>query len=105
MGGPSGCSYRFGSLCAGFSIFLAHEFFDALPVHKFEVNLVSFEELLKGFQGFLSGSCLCQRTQKGWREVLVDIHPEKPEQLRFVLAPSPTLASSALVQVSTPPVM
>lgn len=33
----------------------------------------------------------------------MDIHPEKPEQLRFVLAPSPTLASSTLVQVSTPP--
>ncbi|XP_029705448.1 protein arginine methyltransferase NDUFAF7, mitochondrial isoform X2 [Takifugu rubripes] len=65
---------RLEDVPAGFSIFLAHEFFDALPVHKFE------------------------RTQKGWREVLVDIHPEKPEQLRFVLAPSPTLASSALVQ-------
>lgn len=57
MGGPSGCSYGF-ALSAGFSIFLAHEFFDALPVHKFEVNLVSFDEQLKGFQGFLSGSCL-----------------------------------------------
>lgn len=59
---------------AGFSIFLAHEFFDALPVHKFQL------------------------TQKGWREVLVDIHPENPEQLRFVLAAYSTLASSTLVQ-------
>lgn len=31
----------------------------------------------------------------------MDIHPEKPEQLRFVLAPSPTLASSTLLQVSS----
>lgn len=31
----------------------------------------------------------------------MDIHPEEPEQLRFVLAPSPTLASSTLLQVSS----
>lgn len=104
MGGLSGWFHRF-CLSAGFSIYLAHEFFDALPVHKFEVNLVGLEELFKCFQGFLNGSRLWQRTQKGWREVLVDVQPDQPEQLRFVLAPSPTLASSTLVQVSAPPVM
>ncbi|KAI3364610.1 hypothetical protein L3Q82_011390 [Scortum barcoo] len=65
---------RLDDVPAGFSIFLAHEFFDALPIHKF------------------------QRTQTGWREVMVDIDPEKTEQLRFVVAPSPTLSSSTLVQ-------
>ncbi|XP_041951365.1 protein arginine methyltransferase NDUFAF7, mitochondrial [Alosa sapidissima] len=62
----------------GFSIFLAHEFFDALPVHKF------------------------QKTEKGWREVMVDIDPAAPDgvdKLRFVLLPSPSLASAALTQV------
>ncbi|XP_067097313.1 protein arginine methyltransferase NDUFAF7, mitochondrial isoform X2 [Osmerus mordax] len=58
----------------GFSIYLAHEFFDALPIHKF------------------------QRTEKGWREVMVDIVPEEPDKLRFVLVPGPTLASSTLIQ-------
>lgn len=32
----------------------------------------------------------------------MDVHPDQPQQLRFVLAPSPTLASSTLVQVSPP---
>ncbi|KAI4786522.1 hypothetical protein KUCAC02_037064 [Chaenocephalus aceratus] len=59
---------------AGFSVFIAHEFFDALPIHSF------------------------QRTPKGWREVLVDIDPEKQNRLRFVVSPSPTPASSALIQ-------
>ncbi|XP_033504745.1 protein arginine methyltransferase NDUFAF7, mitochondrial [Epinephelus lanceolatus] len=65
---------RLEDVPSGFSIFLAHEFFDALPIHKF------------------------QRTKKGWREVMVDIDPEKPGQLRFVVVPSPTLASSTLVE-------
>lgn len=32
----------------------------------------------------------------------MDVHPDQPEQLRFVLAPSPTLASSTLLQVGAP---
>ncbi|XP_070782548.1 protein arginine methyltransferase NDUFAF7, mitochondrial [Enoplosus armatus] len=71
---PVSWYHRLDDVPTGFSIFLAHEFFDALPIHKF------------------------QRTQKGWREVMVDIDPEKEDQLRFVVAPSPTLASSTLVQ-------
>ncbi|XP_051954585.1 protein arginine methyltransferase NDUFAF7, mitochondrial [Xyrauchen texanus] len=58
----------------GFSVFIAHEFIDALPIHKF------------------------QRTEKGWREVMVDIDSEQPDKLRFVLSRGPTLASSTLIQ-------
>ncbi|XP_065489143.1 protein arginine methyltransferase NDUFAF7, mitochondrial isoform X2 [Caloenas nicobarica] len=58
----------------GYSFYLAHEFFDALPIHKF------------------------QRTEKGWREVLVDVDPEVPDQLRFVLSPSSTPATQNFIQ-------
>ncbi|PFX32758.1 NADH dehydrogenase [ubiquinone] complex I, assembly factor 7 [Stylophora pistillata] len=62
----------------GNCIFIAHEFFDALPVHQF------------------------QKTDHGWREVLVDISPEKESsELRFVLAPTPTIASQILVPQGT----
>lgn len=40
-----------------------------------------------------------QRTEKGWREVLVDIDPEVPDQLRFVLSPSTTPATENFIQV------
>ncbi|XP_040467426.1 protein arginine methyltransferase NDUFAF7, mitochondrial isoform X2 [Falco naumanni] len=59
---------------SGYSFYLAHEFFDALPIHKF------------------------QRTEKGWREVLVDVDPEVPDQLRFVLSPSSTPATENFIQ-------
>uniref|UniRef100_A0A8C2TNG7 Protein arginine methyltransferase NDUFAF7 n=1 Tax=Coturnix japonica TaxID=93934 RepID=A0A8C2TNG7_COTJA len=58
----------------GYSFYLAHEFLDALPIHKF------------------------QRTEKGWHEVLVDIDPEVPDQLRFVLSPSRTPATENFIQ-------
>ncbi|XP_048340518.1 protein arginine methyltransferase NDUFAF7, mitochondrial [Sphaerodactylus townsendi] len=57
----------------GYSFYLAHEFLDALPIHKF------------------------QKTEKGWRELLVDIDPETPGKLRFVLAPFATAASEAFI--------
>ncbi|GAA6050042.1 hypothetical protein JCM3770_001929 [Rhodotorula araucariae] len=61
-----------------FTILIAHEFFDALPIHIFE------------------------NTQKGWREVLVDIADPKAivassathSPLRLVLAPGATPASA-----------
>ncbi|KAL6486652.1 hypothetical protein MHYP_G00060440 [Metynnis hypsauchen] len=71
---PIAWYHRVEDIPKGFSIFLAHEFFDALPIHKF------------------------QRTEKGWREVMVDIDPEEPEKLRFVVFPAPTLASTTLIQ-------
>ncbi|GAA5936039.1 hypothetical protein JCM3775_003563 [Rhodotorula graminis] len=75
-----------------FTILIAHEFFDALPIHIFE------------------------NTQKGWREVLVDIADPKTiiasakthEPLRLVLAPGATPASAlytSLAQAAFPNVV
>ncbi|KAK7133508.1 hypothetical protein R3I94_015402 [Phoxinus phoxinus] len=71
---PINWYHRIEDVPRGFSVFLAHEFFDALPIHKF------------------------QRTENGWREVMVDIDPESPEKLRFVVSRRPTLASRMLIQ-------
>ncbi|XP_058445752.1 protein arginine methyltransferase NDUFAF7 homolog, mitochondrial [Malaya genurostris] len=49
-----------------FSIVLAHEFFDALPIHKFQKE----------------GDC--------WKEVLIDIDPHDKKKFRFVVSKSET---------------
>lgn len=57
------------------ALYIAHEFFDALPVHHF------------------------QRTSRGWRERLVDMSQDlgDPRHLRLVLAPNETPASKLLL--------
>ncbi|XP_013851668.2 protein arginine methyltransferase NDUFAF7, mitochondrial isoform X1 [Sus scrofa] len=61
----------------GYSFYLAHEFFDVLPVHKF------------------------QKTPQGWREVLIDIDPQVSDKLRFVLAPCATPAEAFIQKDET----
>ncbi|XP_012535613.1 protein arginine methyltransferase NDUFAF7 homolog, mitochondrial [Monomorium pharaonis] len=52
-----------------FSVFVAQEFFDALPIHKF------------------------QKTDRGWREILIDIvQDSNEERFRYVLSQIPTAA-------------
>ncbi|KAF7331586.1 Protein arginine methyltransferase NDUFAF7 [Mycena kentingensis (nom. inval.)] len=60
-----------------FTMVVAHEFFDALPFH------------------------LIERTEQGWQEILVALADETPDQLRYVLAPQPT-AASTLLGLSSP---
>ncbi|GAB2280944.1 hypothetical protein Dimus_015561 [Dionaea muscipula] len=54
------------------TIIIAHEFYDALPVHQF------------------------QRTSRGWREKMVDVAEDS--KFRFVLSPSPTPANLFLIR-------
>ncbi|KAG0051895.1 NADH dehydrogenase [ubiquinone] complex I, assembly factor 7 [Gryganskiella cystojenkinii] len=58
------------------SMIVAHEFFDALPIYKFE------------------------RTKDGWRELVVDLEedPASTYHFKFVLAPGPTQASRAFAE-------
>ncbi|KAL6076848.1 Protein arginine methyltransferase NDUFAF7 [Balamuthia mandrillaris] len=59
----------------GPTILLAHEFFDALPVHQF------------------------QFTEKGWRERMVDLnYGDGPHHLQYVLSPSETLATKVMLK-------
>ncbi|XP_063289373.1 protein arginine methyltransferase NDUFAF7, mitochondrial [Pelobates fuscus] len=57
-----------------YTFYIAHEFFDALPIHKL------------------------QKTKEGWREVLIDIDPEIPDKLRFVLGSTSPLVAKNFVQ-------
>ncbi|CDW53683.1 protein midA, mitochondrial [Trichuris trichiura] len=60
----------------GFSFFIAHEFFDAMPVHKFK------------------------KVENVWREVLVD--KGEGDELRFCLAPGVTPSQSAYLDDTLP---
>ncbi|KAH9375414.1 hypothetical protein HPB48_012106 [Haemaphysalis longicornis] len=69
-GVPVGWYRHLHDVPRGFSCFVAHEFLDALPVHKF------------------------QRTPEGWREVFIDLDDGPgPHHLRYVLSRGPTPAS------------
>lgn len=69
-GVPVGWYRHLHDVPRGFSCFVAHEFLDALPVHKF------------------------QRTKEGWREVFIDLDDGPgPHHLRYVLSRGPTPAS------------
>lgn len=50
----------------GFAVVLAHEFFDALPVHKFV------------------------KQENAWKEVLIDIEPKSEDGFRFIVSKSET---------------
>lgn len=56
-----------------FTLLVAHEFFDALPIHKF------------------------QKTEKGFREVLIDIQPDCDLSFRYVVANEETPALKMFV--------
>ncbi|XP_039288263.1 protein arginine methyltransferase NDUFAF7, mitochondrial isoform X2 [Nilaparvata lugens] len=67
------------SVPPAFSVVVAHEFFDALPVHKF------------------------RKTEKGWREVLIDSSDPtdlEAKKFRYVLSPNPTIATKLFVKES-----
>ncbi|XP_017781234.1 PREDICTED: NADH dehydrogenase [ubiquinone] complex I, assembly factor 7 homolog [Nicrophorus vespilloides] len=59
-----------------FTLLVAHEFFDALPIHKF------------------------QKTDKGFREILIDINREKDLEFRYIIARDETPASKLFADAS-----
>ncbi|CAN7043709.1 unnamed protein product [Brassica rapa subsp. trilocularis] len=69
------------------TIIIAHEFYDALPVHQFQFSMC-----------ILNGLTL-QKSLRGWCEKMVDVGEDS--QFRFVLSPQPTPAALYLVKRCT----
>ncbi|KAK3912432.1 Protein arginine methyltransferase NDUFAF7, mitochondrial [Frankliniella fusca] len=67
--------YSIGEVPNNFSCYLAHEFFDALPIHKFK------------------------KTAEGWREILVTTDPDRgPDYFKFVISRFGTPASKIFMK-------
>ncbi|XP_077342688.1 protein arginine methyltransferase NDUFAF7, mitochondrial isoform X2 [Lithobates pipiens] len=71
---PINWYYHIQDVPSGYTFYIAHEFFDALPIHKF------------------------QKVQDEWREILIDVDPEIPQKLRFVLGSSCSPIAKTFVQ-------
>lgn len=61
-----------------FTLLVAHEFFDALPIHKFE------------------------KTDKGYRELLVDIDPENDSKFRLIISNEETAMQKIFTATNDP---
>lgn len=66
----------------GFSVIVAHEFFDAMPVHKFQRT--------------------ASDDKAKWREILIDIDAADGDRLRFVHARNETVALALFRQTLEP---
>ncbi|XP_040206626.1 protein arginine methyltransferase NDUFAF7, mitochondrial isoform X2 [Rana temporaria] len=71
---PINWYYHIQDVPSGYTFYIAHEFFDALPIHKL------------------------QKMQDEWREILIDVDPDIPQKLRFVLGSSCSLIAKTFVQ-------
>ncbi|CAK9267696.1 unnamed protein product [Sphagnum jensenii] len=66
------------------TIIIAHEFYDALPIHQFQFLVLLLWDVCASRQ----------RTPQGWCEKLVDVAEGSGPGFWFVLSPGPTTASS-----------
>ena len=87
--------HRLDQVPKEFSFFIAHEFFDALPIHKF-VRVPPSEDDVHATENS-SGGDAKNATNAKWREVLVDV--DEKEDLRFVRARHPTPGLAFIDQV------
>ncbi|KAM9316710.1 protein arginine methyltransferase NDUFAF7, mitochondrial [Gastrophryne carolinensis] len=73
---PINWYYDIKDVPSGYTFYIAHEFFDALPIHKL------------------------QKVQCEWRDVLIDIDSENAEKLRFVLGSNSSLIAKTFIEAN-----